>query len=466
MITQAPGRPASPPKVCDNLAGFRTLGIRVQAFRHGLILLCVLILAGCASIPEDFEQQPAYAWTHPEETAMGTFFAAFQPDDPGLSGVRLIAAPNEAFLARFGFAGLAEKTLDLQYYLWKGDTTGRLLLHQVLAAADRGVKVRILIDDIFHSGRDVGYATIDLHPNVQVRVFNPMGNRGFAKNLNYLANKSSLNYRMHNKIFLVDNAVAVLGGRNIGDDYFGIDPKLNFHDLDVLAVGPAAQEAGQAYDMYWNSRNAVPITVIHEQPLSPTALGDLRADLADSLNDELQEVPYMVPSTVAEAEAVLTELVEELTWAKTEIIVDPLDRFDGGHESEFVKLGNRLAADLESEVVIQTAYLIPTEEGIETIAERIAIIGSYNMDPRSRIWNSEIGLLVHSEEFAARVLVEMEEEFSPENSYRLSLNDKGKLRWTAEGPDGPETWKGDPGASVWKRMTARIISWLPIENEL
>jgi len=517
----------------------------LPAFLTRILLISSLVLAGCASIPQDFEQQTSYSWAAPEETAMGAFFEQFTPADPTLSGVRLISDPREAFLARYGFAGQAQKTLDLQYYLWKGDNTGRLLLYRAFQVADRGVKVRILIDDIYHSGRDHNYAVIDLHPNVQIRVFNPIGNRGVAKNINYAVNKSRLNYRMHNKIFLVDGAVAILGGRNIGDDYFGINPSLNFADLDVLAVGPVAREAGESFDTYWNSPYAVPIEALLDEPPPEYSLREMRAELESELESFFGEIPYAMPAHGAELEEILTELANELTWAPVEIIIDPLDRFEGGETSAFVILGEQLLDDLENEVIIQTAYLIPDEEGIEAIRKqtaqgktfrimtnsllsnnhisvhafymkhrkalleagvelyefradnaliehykamdadnliseshagmhtkafvvdgKISMIGSYNMDPRSRIWNSEIGLLIHSEEFAAKVLEDMNVEFEPENAFRLDLDEQGKLFWTGTGPDGEETWTHDPGASSWKRMTARIISWLPIENEL
>ena len=260
------------------------------------IFSCALLLAltACASIPADFEQVPSRSWQHPEKTQLGYFFDGYAPADPDLSGVRLLANPREAFQTRFGAAYLAEKSLDLQYYLWKGDLTGSLLLYQALAAADRGVHVRILIDDIYHSGRDNNYAAIDSHPKMEVRVYNPMGSRGAGKGANMVYHKGSLDHRMHNKIFLVDSAVAVLGGRNIGDDYFGVDEKLNFRDLDVLAVGPAARDAGEAFDMYWNSPAAVPITVLLKEPVAEGTLGQHRENLKASL-DEMDALPYAVP---------------------------------------------------------------------------------------------------------------------------------------------------------------------------
>ncbi|MCP4898638.1 MAG: phospholipase D family protein [bacterium] len=505
-------------------------------------LVQLLLLAACASLPTGFEQVPSRTWHDPDSTQLGSFFAEFAPDDPELSGVRLVSDPREAFRSRFGFAALAEKTLDLQYYLWKDDLTGQLLLHRALEAADRGVRVRILIDDIFHSGRDDLYAAIDAHPRVEVRLFNPMGTRGLGRNLNFVFHKSTLNYRMHNKIFLADNAVAIVGGRNIGDDYFGIDPKLNFRDLDVLAVGPAARQAGVAYDLYWNSEVAVPIAALLKKPVGEVELKQLRECLEASLA-KLEGLPYTVPRNPDDTRVALANLASDMVWAEAEVIVDPLARFDGDTESEFVRWGRGLDESVEHEIVAQTAYLIPAKEGIEQMAEltergvrvriltnslmsnnhltvhahymkyrkrliragvelhelradaamlehfkeienliadshaglhtkafvidkKLSLIGSYNMDPRSRIWNSEIGLLVKSEEFASRVMAEMEEDFDPSNSFRVTLDENDKLRWTGSGEDGPQERTREPGAGLWKRFGARLFSWIPIEKEL
>jgi putative cardiolipin synthase len=505
---------------------------------------CALLLAltACASIPADFEQIPSRSWQKPELTPLGSFFDEYAPADRSLSGVHLLDHPKEAFRARFGAAHLAEKSLDMQYYLWKSDLTGQLLLYRALEAADRGVHVRILIDDIYHSGRDNNYAAIDSHPNMEVRVYNPMGSRGAGKGANMVYHKGSLDHRMHNKIFLVDSAVAVLGGRNIGDDYFGVDEKLNFRDLDVLAVGPAAKEAGEAFDMYWNSPAAVPITALLKKPVEAGALEKGREELKATL-DEMDALPYTVPKEEDEIRETLEKVAESLVWAETEIIIDPLERFEGGSESAFVELTNKLADDAESEFVIETAYLIPTNEGIAKVAEmtergvrvriltnslrsnnhttvhahykkyrkpmieagielhelrpdpeilkrhkqgekraegsraglhtksfvvdrRLSMIGSYNMDPRSRIWNSEIGLLIDSKEFAEKVLEIMERDLEPANSYRVTLDEKGNLVWTAKGPDGPETWHKEPETTAWQRFTSRFLRWIPMEKEL
>jgi putative cardiolipin synthase len=369
-----------------------------------------------------------------------------------------------------------------------------------------------------------------------------MGNRGAARGANLVYHKGTLDHRMHNKIFLADSAVAVLGGRNIGNDYFGVDAKLNFVDLDVLAVGPVAKEAGTAFDDYWSSPAAVPIAALATKSLEDGALASYRDNLRASL-DEMHALPYTVPKDSEETERVMQELANELLWAKTEIIIDSLERFESGSVSAFVELTDRLIESAEHEFVIETAYLIPTEEGIAKAAtlvergvrariltnsmqsnnhltvhahykkyrkrmieagielyelrpdpeilehykqvesrvaeshaglhtkafvvdRRLSMIGSYNMDPRSRIWNSEIGLLIDSEEFAATVLEIMETDFDPANSYRVTLDENRNLVWTATGPDGPVVWHKEPGTSAWQRFKVRFMSWIPMEKEL
>ncbi|MFC1739925.1 phospholipase D family protein [Pseudomonadota bacterium] len=493
-------------------------------------------------MPDDLQQTPSQGYAIPEDTLLGKFAAETAPADKSLSGVQLLAKPDVAFKTRFAIAGFAEKTLDMQYYLWKGDLAGQLLIWRALEAADRGVKVRFLIDDIYHSGRDDAYALLDTHPNFQVRVFNPMANRGAARNLNFLANKRDLNHRMHNKIFMADNAVAVLGGRNIGNDYFGVDTKANFFDLDVLTVGKAAKEAGAAFDEYWNSRYAVPIRVLHKKTYTEEDLEARRKELRESLL-HLDALPYIVKMESSETLEEMKQWRDDLIWTEAHVVVDPLERFEGQGESALIEYAESWVKDIDQEFLGESAYLIPSKRGLENMKSMTergvrvrlltnslmsnnhltahsgymkyrkamleagvelhelradaalrkhfsankknsevpagihtksfvidgqqALIGSFNFDPRSRDLNSEIGLVVSSRVFAQQVVEEMNQDFNPENSYRLFLNEKGKLRWEITNPDGSTTiFKHDPGASIWKRMGARILSWLPIEKEL
>ena len=513
-----------------------------SAYRTWIFTALLIFLGGCASLPENLQQVPSQGYSGPEQTTLGAFIAETAPEDTTLSGVELLPDPGEAFSARFAIAGFAEKTLDMQYYLWKGDLAGQLLMWRVLEAADRGVRVRFLIDDIFHSGRDDVYALLDTHPNFELRVFNPMADRGLGRNLNFVINKRHLNHRMHNKIFMADNTIAVLGGRNIGNDYFGIDTKANFFDLDVLTVGQGAREAGAAFDEYWNSRHAVPIGVLHPQKYTMEDLDAHRRQLRESLQ-KTDALPYALAMEAEETLENFKRWRENLIWTEAHVVVDPLERFEGQGESAIVEFGKEHISKIDTEFLAESAYLIPSEKGIRNMKVLVdrgvrvrlltnslmsnnhltahsgymkyrkkmleagvelhelradaalrehfkafegdhevpagihtksfvldgeqALIGSFNFDPRSRDLNSEIGLVVSNREFAQQVVAEMNQDFDPENSYRLYLNENGKLRWELENPDGSITvYTHDPGASIWKRMGARVLSWLPIEKEL
>jgi len=168
------------------------------------------------------------------------------------NGLSLIDGNLDAFAARVLCARLAERSLDMMYYIWHDDLTGRLLLKEVLEAADRGVRVRLLLDDINAQGRDPAYAALDRHPNIKIRMFNPSRTRhnGLRRGLEMVLRALTVTRRMHNKAFIADGRVAIVGGRNVGDAYFGAGKMSNFRDLDLALVGPAVREAEAVFDNY------------------------------------------------------------------------------------------------------------------------------------------------------------------------------------------------------------------------
>ena len=199
-------------------------------------------LNACATaVNWDYERTPSKAFAHPETTSVGALFQETADKHPGLSGFSLVEHGENAFLARLAMADLAEKTLDAQYYIWDSDTTGRILASRLLRAANRGVRVRILIDDQYQTeARDSAVAALDGHPNIEIRFFNPVTNR-FWRTMSFLADFARVNRRMHNKLLVMDNAVGIVGGRNIADVYFGVAKDHNYRDLDVLTTGPIVQ---------------------------------------------------------------------------------------------------------------------------------------------------------------------------------------------------------------------------------
>src|SRR5258706_2022967 len=179
-----------------------------------------LWLAGCAALPANSYRAATTALQETEDTRLGQLLAPAVDRHPGDSGVCPLAKGPDALAARLALADMAERSLDLQYYIWHGDETGRELAEHVIAAADRGVRVRVLLDDFGSSAKDESLLAIDSHPNIEVRIYNPLALRG-ARVLGSLIDFPRTTRRMHNKSFTADNQATILGGRNIGDEYFG-----------------------------------------------------------------------------------------------------------------------------------------------------------------------------------------------------------------------------------------------------
>jgi putative cardiolipin synthase len=208
---------------------------------------------------------------------------------------------------------------DVQYYMFHQDTVGRLLIKELVAAADRGVRVRMLIDDMYGGQADDVWLALDAHPHMEVRLFNPFV-RGRSKNLQFLTRLKTVNHRMHSKTFTVDNQLSIVGGRNIGDEYFDEDPNLAFTDLDVMAIGPVVPNVSQEFDQYWNSEPAYPVATLMAAA-QPGALDNLRNDLAAFYQQKQTSVYIGALENSALAEA-LRNKTADFSFAKAKVIHD------------------------------------------------------------------------------------------------------------------------------------------------
>ena len=211
-----------------------------------------LALAACATLPTERSATPSHAFTDTADTTLGRYAALTLAGLPGPNGVRLLSRGQDAFLARMVLADTAERSLDAQYFIWHGDDTGRLLMAALLRAADRGVRVRVLIDDVGSAANDTNLLMLNRHPNVEVRLFNPLASRS-ARALGMMFDFARTNRRMHNKSFTADNQITIVGGRNIGDEYFEAHTDVDFSDLDALTVGSVVANVSIWFDRYWNS---------------------------------------------------------------------------------------------------------------------------------------------------------------------------------------------------------------------
>ncbi len=326
------------------------------------VLVCLLI-TGCATrLPQNYERTASTAFARPEATELGRFFQAELIAHPGKSGVALVPTGEWGFRARSGLATMAEKTLDVQYYLWEIDTTGIILAERLIRAADRGVRIRMLMDDINTANSDFQFARMDHHPNIEIRLFNPFINRE-ARLFELVFGLSRLNHRMHNKAFIADNAFAIVGGRNIGDNYFGVHTVANFRDLDVAVVGPVVQDVSRSFDEYWNSKWAIPVRALIKDGLSAEAFRAEKAGLYRRV-ENIQGFPYPIYDSRELLFARLEELRENFIWATATALYDPPDKLETG-EGEVIERLRRETEDRELEIIFESAYFIAGKAGVE-----------------------------------------------------------------------------------------------------
>ncbi len=297
------------------------------------------------------------------DTTLARALAAASAAHPAESGFLLFNRGEGAIQARVALTELAQATLDAQYFEWAGDTLGRVLLERVIAAADRGVRVRLLVDDYNTKGHDLGFEALDAHPNIEVRVFNPFV-RGRLRLPQFVGRWTELNHRMHNKMFIVDGAAAVVGGRNLTDDYFGLGRTLDFRDFDLLAVGAVVPAAERAFDQYWNSEWAYPITALRKAR-SLDDLARARARFAGRVAVDRAIFPYPLPRDAGEALAALTSLRDRVVWAPAEVVWDDPRRMAQPVRGEVTAVGRTLVAlarQARSEIIGENAYLVPHED--------------------------------------------------------------------------------------------------------
>jgi putative cardiolipin synthase len=292
---------------------------------------------------------------------------------PEVSGFQLIDRNEDGLRWRLALIDSARHSIDLQYYLWYGDTAGRVVAKRILDAADRGVRVRMLVDDLNTLIKDAGTvslrdkvaAWLDSHPNVELRLFNPWSSREIAGRVgSSLTDLERVNQRMHNKALIVDNRAAIIGGRNIGDEYMGLNAEFNFHDLDVLGVGPVARQTSDIFDVYWNSDWVMPVSAL-EIPISPTEQAAAREELLRLLSEAESLSRFPIPPQTWSVE--LAALRGTLHMGTSQVISDLPNA--GIIEHVMLERIRSMLEAAQSELLIVNAYIIPTDRGIATLHE-------------------------------------------------------------------------------------------------
>jgi cardiolipin synthase C len=486
--------------------------------------LLVLLISACASLPRHVEKSHSVALPDPGTTSLGRIVAG-EEGNKNLSGVRLLSSGDEALADLIALADHAERTLDVQYYIIHQDDSARLLLHHVRLAADRGVRVRVLVDDLNTAGEDRRFLHLGEHANLEVRVFNPFPGGRFATWTRFVASATDIrriNHRMHNKLFVADNALAITGGRNIGDEYFTLDQRSNFIDLDVVAAGAIVPELSQSFDAFWNSKYAYPIAsvaspVSAEAATSPrlddavamssnwvereldsgtlpltwvpaTVLADRPAKIASEASPQEEETiannlsalmrsakqelivisPYFVPGK--EGVALMRQLVDQGVHIR--ILTNSLASTDSPlvhtgyarYRVELLKLGIELS-EVRPKLGQKRARFHPFRSANASlhakalvIDQKTVFIGSMNMDARSAHTNSELGLVIRSAEIARQV-TSLLDDISADGSYTLQLQDNSeRIEWTSGESGSEKIWYTDPETTRLQRFSLKVLA--------
>jgi cardiolipin synthase C len=365
---------------CATFNRFRPICARSRVL---LAVAIAVALGACSSVPPAFNlsKTTSLALAHPEETRLGAQFDSAARKQDGDSAFRIISVGADGFLARAQMIDAAEKTLDLQYFIFRGDETGRLLTDALMRAADRGVRVRVLVDDGDTVTGDEQISALDAHPNIEIRIFNPFVYRGhniMRRAIEFMFHASRLDYRMHNKLLIVDNAAALIGGRNIGNQYFQVDPDSQFADDDVFAAGPIAMQLSSAFDEYWNSRFAVPAVALDRSQRSNSALAERRERASEHSERHMQPlksdgVDYAARLASGEPYAGIISGRLPLVWARAQVLSDSPDKKGVGRD----ELPGRLMAEqvlkaagaAQSELLMVTPYLVPAPDELRALRD-------------------------------------------------------------------------------------------------
>ncbi len=522
-----------------------------------MLVVCAVINA-CSSLPpgHDYPKITSTALADSVQTKLGAQLEDAIGEHQGNSGFFLQSFGADGFLTRMQIINAAERTLDLQYFIFRGDDTGRLLADAALHAADRGVRVRVLVDDGETIAGDEQITPLAAHPLIEVRIYNPFAYRGHSKLVRfseYVLNHSRLDYRMHNKLLVADNAVAVVGGRNIGDQYFQIDSEEQFADNDVFAVGPIVKRLSASFDEFWNHALSIPNEALSSRKTSRAALSKHRKlTREEPAKVEADGIDFVKRVASGEPFSGMMSGRLPLVWAPARLISDSPDKQKVEEGSMVGRLMHRPVADaalaVQSELLMITPYLIPgkagmrmfedlrrrgvririltnslesssmllaqsgymgyrvplLEDGVELYEIRALLgnrhgsgqtmamsrygtyslhakmfvfdrqrifVGSMNFDQRSMHLNTEIGLIIDSPVLAQELARRFEAMVQPANAYEVRLQpgttgSRQHLIWRTLEDEQMIDLRKEPARSGWQRFKVRLLSMLPLDDEL
>ncbi len=340
-----------------------------------LLLLLLGSLAACAQLQSRPVLVDEFASRPGADGPLDRATAESEAKHPAQSGFRLLIEGTEAFAARAQSARMAVRSIDVQTYIWHADLTGLFFAHELISAADRGVRVRLLIDDLDARAKNAGLAALSAHPNIDVRLFNPFASRSGAAGFvsEGIRSFGRINRRMHNKSWIADNRIAIVGGRNIGDEYFGASHETNFVDLELAMFGPVVRDVSATFDRYWNSPSAYPVELLDDESTNEGALQKLRATLS-SHSKEAENSAYATSLRNDDAIRLMVQGHRPVEWSASYRFVsdDPLKVTT----QEPNEAGSEVAAALaplvrsaQTDVTIISPYFVPGEAGSQLLIE-------------------------------------------------------------------------------------------------
>jgi putative cardiolipin synthase len=534
----------------------------LSALRPGIALLAAAALFGCAGLPPGahYPKTASVTLAHPEDTRLGQQFTSAAQEHGGYSAFRLISAGADGFQARMQMIDAAERTLDLQYFIFRGDETGRMLTDQLIRAADRGVRVRLLVDDGDTVAGDEQILRLLAHPTAEVRIFNPSSYRGHGKlrrRLNFILHARRLDYRMHNKLLVVDGAAALIGGRNVGNQYFQVDPESQFADDDVFTAGPIVSQLSGTFDEFWNSDLAIPAQALANA--GPRDTGVIAHTEHEPATQASRTQPvasagidYAALKTGGPYAGIISGSLP-LVWAHVQLVYDSPDKKKVATGS---LPGQQIAGavvnsvrQVQSELLMVTPYFIPAADELQSLKDlrerqvRVRVltnslestteiaaqsgydhyrvpllkdgvelyeirsllgnvrgsgetakvsrygnyalhakmyvfdrqklfIGSMNYDQRSKRINTEIGVIIDSQELAQQMALRFDAMVKPVNCYSVALSPAGaagnssRLVWRTQEDGHDVEYTQEPARSRWQRAEVRLLSLLPLDSEL
>ena len=515
------------------------------------LVTAALLAAGCSTLPRNVDRVPSTALEDKGDTQLGRVAAASLASRDGragvtagsnISGFQVVSAGEEAFGTLYTLITHAQRSLDLQYYIVADDPYARTLLRAAREAAERGVRVRLLIDDFYTTGKDERIAWYSAHPNIEVRVFNPFtgGRAWFATRvMTSITDIGRVNRRMHNKLFIADSAMAITGGRNIGAEYYQHSDRTNFLDVDALAVGPIVKDLADAFDLYWNSGFAYPIEALARPTEATTDTIDQRAlsDPQDPVIQATEEArqlgrtfaakldsgriamnaapaaliadrpskvgrsrPQLGPDGLVAGATIATDILSIIGAAQQELMVVSPYFVPGERGMQAFRalvdrgvkvrvLTNSLAATdaaivhigyskyrrrlIEMGVEIYELRPEPGEEKarlgvlgssksslhakVLIVDRKTLFIGSFNVDPRSSLENTEMGLEIESEALAAQVAGILQDR-GEESRYRVTLAADGGLQWTTRTNGVEQIFDDEPGAGTGLKLALKLLA--------